>query len=251
MTPQGNFTVLAAIDPARAGELSQLLISMNDGPGRLNLNNPLIPFAQFDTLHYGRFLILNDNCLLDTRAYGGGPVPIYPLYLAFLGDIDGDVDTFFAVIAQRAGPGLRTIFSCCIGFADTTDLVGWMKDHTVPAIAVYVNTRGRTVLQIREEAVLQEALRRYLSDNVATLGRLRAQDVHRCLRDFVEKEKAEGRLKLSEEKATPLGWWIGNALHLVAFPVLSLLFLPIFILAAPFYVIGLRRREKSDPELCW
>src|SRR3982751_4252510 len=189
MTPQGNFTVLAAIDPARADELSQLLISMNDGPGRLKLNNQLIPFAQFDTLHYGRLLVLKDNCLLDTRAYGGGPVPIYPLYLAFLGDIDGDVDTFFAEIGQRAGPGLRAIFSCCIGFSDTTDLVGWMKGRNVPAIAVYVNTRGRTVLQIREEAALQEALRKYLEENVATLGRLRARDVHRRLRGFVEKEK--------------------------------------------------------------
>src|SRR5436305_10424841 len=135
MTPQGNFTVLAAIDPARAGELFGLLTSMNDGPGRLNLNNPLIPFAQFDTLHYGRLLILKDNCLLDTRAYGGGPVPIYPLYLAFLGDIDGNVDPFFAAFAQRAGSGLRAIFSCCIGFKATTDLVGWMKDCNVPAIA--------------------------------------------------------------------------------------------------------------------
>src|SRR3954468_4820334 len=120
MTPQGNFTVLAAIDPARAGELSQLLISMNDGPGRLNLNNPLIHFAQFDTLHYGRFLILNDNCVLDPRAYGGGPVPDYPFYLPLLVAIDGDVYTFFAAIAQRAGPGLHAIFSCCIGFSDTT-----------------------------------------------------------------------------------------------------------------------------------
>jgi hypothetical protein len=142
MTPQGNFTVLAEIDPARADELSELLASMNHGPGRLDLNNPLIPFTEFDTLHYGRLLILKDNCLMDTRAYSGGPVPIYPLYLAFLGDIDGDVDTFFEEVARRAGPGLRTIFSCCIGFNDTTNLVTWLKARSVPAIAVYVNWRG-------------------------------------------------------------------------------------------------------------
>jgi hypothetical protein len=251
MTPQGNFTILAAIDPAREEQLSGLLTSMNDGPGQLNVNNPLIPFADFDTLHYGRLLILKDNCLLDTRAYGGGPVPIYPLYLAFLGDIDGDVDTFFEQLARRAGPGLRTIFSCCLGFNEGTDLVGWIKAHNAPAIAVYVNTRGRTVIRIREEAVLREALRNYLEANAAAFGHLSAREIHARVRQFVEKETSEGRLQLSKEKATPLGWWIGNALHLVAFPILNLLLLPLLILVAPFYIAGLRRREKTDPELCW
>jgi hypothetical protein len=251
MTPQGNFTVLAAIDPARVDELSGLLDSMNHAPGRLDLNNRLIPFAEFDTLHYGRLLILKDNCLLDTRAYGGGPVPAYPLYLAFLGDVVGDIDVFFEEVARRAGPGLRTIFSCCIGFNETTNLVSWLRARNVPAIAVYVNWRGRTVLQIREEAALEEALRKYLQENAAALGHLPAREIHARLREFVEKEKAEGRLQLSKEKRTPLGWWIANALHLVAFPVLSLLVLPLLILAAPFYIIGLRRREKTDPELCW
>ncbi len=251
MTPQGNFTVLAAIDPARADELSGLLDSMNHAPGRLDLNNPLIPFTEFDTLHYGRFLILKDNSLLDTRAYGGGPVPIYPLQLAFLGDIDGDVDTFFEEVARRAGPGLRTIFSCCLGFNETTDLVGWLKAHNAPAITVYVNTRGRTVVQVREEAALRAALEQYLEANAAAFVRLPAREVHKRVREFVEKEKAEGRLQLSPEKATPLGWWIGNALHLITFPLLTLLFLPLLLLVAPFYIFVLRRREKTDPELCW
>lgn len=254
MTPQGNFTVLAAIDPPRLDELSALLDSMNDAPGRLNLDNPLIPFAQFDTLHYGRLLILKDNCLLDTRAYGGGPVPAYPLYLAFLGDIDGEVDRFFEEATSRAGPGLRRIFSCCAGFQQSTDLVGWMKAHNAPAIAVYVNWRGRTVLQIREEAALREALRKYLQDNSSALGRLPAREIHARLREFVEKEKAEGRLKLSQEKPTPLGWWIRNALHLIApflLLPLVLLFLPLVVVGALAYLCLLRRLEKNDPELCW
>jgi hypothetical protein len=107
------------------------------------------------------------------------------------------------------------------------------------------------VVQIREEAALREALRNYLQENAAALGRRPAREIHAGLREFVEKEKAEGRLHLSKEKRTPLGWWIANALHLVAFPILSLLLLPFLILAAPFYIIGLRRRETTDPELCW
>ena len=254
MTPQGNFTVLATIDPARAAELSALLDSMNEAPGRLNPNNALIPFAQFDTLHFGRLVILKDNCLTDVRAYGGGPVPTYPLWLAFIGDIDGEVDAFFEEIARRAGPGLRQIFSCCVEFNETTDLVPWMKRHNAPAIAVYVNWRGRTVVQIREEAALREALRKHLQDNMAALGPLPAREIHARLREFVEQETAAGRLKLSQEKATPLGWWITNAVHLIA-PLLLLpivlLLLPLVIVGALIYLFLLRRLEKTDPELCW
>src|ERR1700710_1282606 len=94
MTPQSNFTILAAIDPAREGELHKLLDSMNDGPGEVNPNNLLVPFAQLETLHFARLLILEDKTLNDVRVYGGEPAPNYPLYLAFLGDVDGEVDDF-------------------------------------------------------------------------------------------------------------------------------------------------------------
>src|SRR5438105_1583137 len=152
MTPQANFMVLAPIDPMRKLQLRQLLDSMNVAPGRVNANNPLIPFAQFETLHFARFVILDDKTLDDVRVYAGGPAPRYPLYLAFLGDIDGYVDTFFEELITYAAKGLRSIFSCCEGFIANTDLVRWMKTHSAPAIAAYVNWRGRTVRQVQEEA---------------------------------------------------------------------------------------------------
>ncbi|MDQ2824847.1 MAG: hypothetical protein M3R29_05315 [Verrucomicrobiota bacterium] len=270
MTPQANFMILAPIKQGREEELTRLLESMNDAPGQLNVNNPLIPFAQLDSLHFARLLILKDNTLNDVRAYGGGPAPTYPLYLAFLGDIDGDVDNFFEELVRRAGDGLRKIFSYCDGFKPTTELVRWMKAQSAPPIAAYVNWRGRTVLQIREEAALQEALQKYLRDTATVLENLPARKIHARLQEFVEKEKAEHRLKLSHEKATPVWWWIKNSLHLIG-PLLllsvillllrlivPLLFLPLIFLLlslvvviALIYVTLLRRLEKTDPELCW
>src|SRR5437762_5149700 len=129
MTPQANFTVLAPIDPAQENKLRALLDSMNFDLGRVDPNNALIPFATLDNVHFARLLILKDNALLDTRAYGGGPVPVYPLWLAFLGDIDGDVDTFFKELIARAGEGLRQIFSCCLGFTEAIDLAR-SEEHT-------------------------------------------------------------------------------------------------------------------------
>ena len=46
MTPQASFMILAAIAPAREGELAPLLASMNQSPGRVKKNNAPIPFAR-------------------------------------------------------------------------------------------------------------------------------------------------------------------------------------------------------------
>jgi len=251
MTPQANFMVLAPIDPARRTELRQLLNSMNLAPGQLDTANPLIPFAQFDALHFARLVILNDSTLNDVRAYGGKPAPIYPLYLAFVGDIDGEVDSFFQELVERAGEGLRAIFSCCEGFTAKADLVRWMKKHEAPPIAAYVNCRGRTVRQVQEEAALKEALENHLRTNAGEFQNLPPREAHRKLRQFLAAELSSGRLKLTPEAATPVGWWIGNALHLIGVPILGLLLLPLLILIAPIYVFCLRRQEKSAPELCW
>ena len=129
MTPQGNFMILAPIVLSREAELRGLLASMNDAPGSVNPNNPLVPFAQFDTLHFARFVILDDKTVGDLRVYGL-PVRTFPLYLAFLGDIDGDEEAFLNELVKCASDGLRAIFSCCHGFASDTDLMAWMKLHT-------------------------------------------------------------------------------------------------------------------------
>src|ERR1700720_862271 len=156
--------VVAPIDPRHEEELRSVLASMNDAPGRVNAGNALIPFAEFDTLHFARLVILDDKTQQDVRIYDL-PVRAYPLYLAFLGDFDGDVNAFLGKLVKRAEKGLRSIFSCCEGFTSDTDLVAWMKQHEAPSAAAYVNWRGRTVRRIREEAALKNALEEYLQSH--------------------------------------------------------------------------------------
>src|SRR2546430_12268064 len=110
MTPQSSFMILAPIAPGRVGTLHQLLASMNAAPARVNPTNPLIPFGQFDTLHVARLVILDDKTLDDVRVYGV-PTRTYPLYLAFLGDVDGEADSFLEELARRAATGLLAIFA--------------------------------------------------------------------------------------------------------------------------------------------
>jgi hypothetical protein len=247
MTPQGNFMILAPIVSSREAELRGLLDSMNEAQGRVNPNNPLVPFAQFDTLHFARFVILDDKTVEDLRIYGL-PVRIHPLYLAFLGDIDSEEEAFLNELVRRASDGLRAIFSCCHGFASDTDLMAWMKLLRSPASAAYVNTRGRTVRRIREEAALQHAIESHLASQASSFEGLPPLEIHAQLKRFVEAEKSAGRLTLSEEEPTPVGWQIRKILHLVCMPLLLLLALPLLILIAPFYLFRLRRLEKTDPE---
>jgi hypothetical protein len=249
MTPQSSFMILAAIDPAREVELRRLLGSMNTAPGRVNANNAVIPFAQFGTLHFARLLILDDQTTGDVR-FHDLPVHTYPLYLAFLGDIDGDEDAFLEDLARRATDGLRALFSCCQGFTAATDLADWLKQRRSPSIANYVNCRGRTVRQVREEAALRDALEEYIGSNRHQLQDLSPRELHVKLRQFMNAEKSAGRLTLSDESPTPVGWWIRNTLHLIGGPVLALVVLPLLIVVTPFYLVLLRRLEKTDPEIC-
>lgn len=250
MTPQSNFMVLAPIDLARRAELEKLLESMNEGPGRVKSHNEIVPFAEFDTLHFARFVILDDQTIEDVREHGM-PVTTYPLYLAFLGDIDGEANVFLKNLARRAGKGLRQIFSCCTGFTAETDLLSWMVKHSAPALANYVNTRGRTVRQVHEEATLRDAIESYLAANSGSLQALPAPDVYMAVRKFVREETAAGRLTLSSDLPTPLGWWIRNMTHKAGLFLLFLVLLPFLILTAPIYLVILRILERTDPEICF
>ncbi len=237
--------VLAPIDRTREQELRRLLDSMNEVPGRVRPGNDLVPFEQFDTLHFARLLILDDQTTGDVEVHGLVP-RVYPLFLAFLGDVDGDEETFLRDLSHRAAPGLRAVFSCCEGFEGTTDLLSWMKEHRSPATANYVNTRGRTVTQIREEAQLRDAMECRIQTGV-TGGTALVR--YESLREFADAEVAAGRLRLTPPARTPVRWRVRDSVHLIGMPLLLLVLLPVLILVLPFYVVALRRLEKTDPEL--
>jgi hypothetical protein len=246
MTPQSSFMILAPIDPQREADLRRLLDSMNHGPGLVDPMNSLVPFRQMDQLHFARIVVLDDQTLDDIMVYGLPRVE-YPKYLAFLGDIDGSANLFFRDLVERAGDGLRRIFSHCQGYTPDVDLLTWMKTRNVSPAANYVNWVGRTVRQVREEEELRQSLEEFIQDNSALLRSKQPRQVRETLRDFIATEQQAGRVHLTPPAPAPLGWQIRNLLHLVGIPILLLIFLPLLLLYLPFFLIQLRRREKSDP----
>jgi hypothetical protein len=248
MTPQSNFMVLAPVAADRVGDLRQALASMNRAPGVVDPQNSVIPFAQFETLHFTRVLVLEDMTLDDITAYGL-PRVNYPIYLALLADFDGPEDKFVAELIERAGAGLKRLFSYCQDFRSGDDLRSWMQSHRVPAATAYVNWIGRTVKQVGEEAALHDALVSYVRGNAANLQGMQPRQMHERLMRYVRGEQQLGRLMLTPVAPTPPAWQLRNLVNLVGVPLVLLLLTPFLLIYLPFFLIQLRWHEKHDPDI--
>ena len=248
MTPQSHFVVVAAIAPGREAGLRKLLAAMTLAPGVADPVNPVLPFGAFERLHFARFAVLGDATMADFEVFGL-PRPKLPTYLLFMGDCDGSAEAQLAELVQRAGEGLRRIFSHCRGLDLRDDLLEWLIEHDRPVAAPYVNRIGRTVQQIREESALQRALSARVPRGVRDAA-IDPQLLRRDLLNFVRTRQAAGELLLTPPAPTPLGWWMGNALHAVGLPMLALLLSPLLLVALPFVLALLRRHERAEPEYC-
>ena len=248
MTPQAHFMVVAPLAEGCEPGLRTLLESMNIQPGMADRLGALLPFGSFERLHFARLVLLDDELQADMTAYGL-PRSHLPTCLAFMGDCDGPARTFLADLAQRAGDGLRRIFSHCEGFAATGDLLAWMLAHDRPLAASYVNWVGRNVQQIRQESALQRALAARVPRGAVASG-ADAQRIRRELLAFVATEVRAGRLALTPPEATPPGWQAAKLVNLIGVPLIGLIALPVLILLLPLLIYQLRSREKSDPEIC-
>src|ERR1700749_3739241 len=102
MTPQSEFLVLARLAPDKGAGLEALPGGMNGRPGLADPHNPLVPFGDFPTLHVARFAVLDDQTLGDLAAFGTSFAEA-PVYLAFLGDCDGDAERLLDEMAARCG----------------------------------------------------------------------------------------------------------------------------------------------------
>ena len=248
MTPQSAFCVLMPIRRDAENELAALLEGMNREPGHADPRNDLIPFGAFDRLHFARLCILRDDTVGDVAAYGLSP-PDYPVYLALLGDVDESADAFVEQLAAVAQAGLSKLFSHCEGFERGDDVLAFMRRHSIGAAAAYVNCRGRTMLQIREEAAIHDAVEGFL-DADATAATASPLELHARLRHFLSGEIAAGRLTMTPEPPTNWRWLAANAFSAIAPVVLLILIAPLAIAGAVILLLLVRRHELRDPVVC-
>jgi hypothetical protein len=241
--------IVATVANGKLDELRALLATMTTMPGHADPENRLVPFGRFDRLHFARFMIVEATTAHEIKEFGVQPRPWQPA-LAFFGDVDGDRDSFLVELASHSASGLEEIFSFCEGFTkEGSNLLQWMKVHSIQPAANYVNWIGRTVRQVHEEAALHTSLSTALPAFVDEVGRENTRALRQRLLSHVEIEKHAGRLTLTPPEPTPLGWKLRNLLHMVGVPLLLLALLPVFLVIAPFLAIRLRMLERREPEL--
>src|SRR5215468_4683375 len=235
MPHQIGVTIRAPVAAGRVAELRQWLAEA----GKKGMGEAPFGFAGCRGLHFARFYLLEETADLTGR-------PI-PASLVFMSEVDAPLRRHLAELADVAQGGIDEAFQHCTGYpgpgARRRQRIAWLRRHRVRASAFYVNTVGRGVAQIRQEAKLREALEDYLDRRDHT-GRT-AIEVRRELQAYVA-----GRADLAWARKPPplpsLWFRAGEAVHLVAVPLILILLLPLLLPVLAVWAVLLRLDERHD-----
>jgi hypothetical protein len=184
----------------------------------------------------------------ETTDLRGAPIPPY---LVFLSDIDAPLQQYLDRLADLAGAGLDRIFGHCQGYPAPDGVMrarrlAYLRAHMVKANAAYVNTVGRTVQQVLQEAQLREAIQQFLDRSAPDRPKWNALQVRAEVRKFVAQESS---LRWARRPAArpPLAFRLREKLHLVAVPLVGLAVSPALLASLPFAAALLRIHERTDP----
>ncbi|MEG9432808.1 hypothetical protein [Terriglobus sp. ADX1] len=236
----------AALLPGTATTVHQLLCAMNKKPGVYDPQNGLIALHAFPQLHYARLLIVRDLAKEDREIYGLSTTGL-PEYLVFLAEIDGEESVFRNDLIRTCRNGLVAIFTHCASFTRESDLEEWLGRSRVSPAASYVNWRGRTVIQVREEELLRRFLKQKLSTETIYEAANSAEQIRLALQSAVERCQENGTIQLTPPLPTPFTWQIRHAFNLVFIPMMLTVLSPLLLLLLPFLLFRIRRWEKIDP----
>jgi hypothetical protein len=239
MPHQVPVTIIASVPPGEQAALTALLTTMGADPA----GNNVIPFGQFPNLHFARLLVLDASRDLQGK-------PIGPL-LIFLSDIDSPLDDYLANLVDAASDGIDQIWTHCEGYpANTTrtraSRLQYLRSRMVAEDTAYINTIGRSVRQVHQEAALRDAIESFLDRSSAGLAGKSPEEIRAAIQGFVD---GEASLQWAHEPAEPpaLLWRLKEALHMVGVPLGLLVLSPALLLALPFWLVLLRLHEKADP----
>src|SRR6266571_5941778 len=189
-------------------------------------------FARMRGLHFAKLYLLE-----ETADLAGRPIPAS---LILMTEVDAPLRRHLAELVDVAGDGIDQAFGYCAGYpgpgACRRARIGWLRRHLVSASAVYVNTVGRGLEQIRQEAKLREALQDYLDrpdhdwpagTPVQVRGDIQAYVASRADLDWAMQPPARPSLL----------WRAREAAHMLAVPLMLALMLPVLLPVALLYVV--------------
>jgi hypothetical protein len=238
MSRQLAVTVVTPIKPAAAERLKGLLAAAGEDP----VHNDLIPFGRCEGVHFARFVVLDATVDLD-----GAAIPPQLIYMA---DVDAPLERHLTQLVTIAGSGLDQIYGHCEDYPDESGRtcsarLAYLRAHMVAAATVYVNTVGRTVRQIRQEAQLRDAIQAFLDRPGHDWIEKDPRVVRAAIQRYVFQEEA---LRWARRPAHGLSVpeRLADLAHLVAVPLLLLVLSPLVVLALPVFAVALRLHERAD-----
>jgi len=228
-------TIVTDVEPATMAELRAALAGIAADPA----GNSLLPFAQFESLHFA-CLVLSEAPALDR------PVLIFEC------NVDGSVEAWLDELVRRGGRGLDALFQASPGFpggADLHRLRSWLGEHVVRPRAFHVGATGRTVGRILEEEQLHDAISAYLdvADVAGDLDGATAEAVREKVQDFVRGAPA---LHWAQGRPAPretAGEKLGHRARAVAAAAAIVPLAPILVPAVAVGFAILLVKERTDP----
>jgi hypothetical protein len=235
---QSALTIVARVRQESVEDLRTLLAGMQADPG----GNGVLPFARLRGVHFARLVLLDADTDLAGRAV--------PPQLVFLSDVDGPLDRHLDELVDATGDGIDRVFGFCEGYpvngaATRQQRLGFLRARMVKSAAVYVNTIGRTLEQIREEARLREAIEEFLDREPRRWREADPGAVRAAVQGYVQGERGL-RWALQPERSPTLLERIRLRVQLVATVAGLLLVSPLTLLLLPFWLVGLRLHERAD-----
>ncbi len=165
-THQYTMTVVVPVLEPDVPQLRTQLASFNQEiVGRMRGGNTVcsLPLHEVETLHYGRFVLIDAS-----------PVHDDPALLVFSTNFDGPSgapmrdeamarQSHLNELVEKAYAGLDTIYGHCVGYqsgSTASDLIGYLADpaHQIPSQTFYTGASGRSRAQILAEAELRESV---------------------------------------------------------------------------------------------
>lgn len=220
--------------PVKPGEEEHLIAELTKIGIQVNTTGQ--PFSRSPVIHYARFVFVPGDTDED-----GSTIEPSLMYLAdFDGSIEAHLDEINAIAADefvRLGAFFRDPVP-----GDAAARRRWLADHVIPDATYYVNTLGRTVKQIRDEARLRAAIETFL-DSV-DLSSESVDGVRERIRGFLRSR--EDLAWALQPAPSDLAWRVGRTIARIsaiglAIP-LVLVLLPVIVV----WAIKLRQREEAD-----
>jgi hypothetical protein len=235
MPHQAALTVRANIIPGKVLDLKAALDSMSVESER----QVLLPFEQLP-VHFARLFVLD-----DAEDLQGVKVPST---LVFLSDVDAPVGEYITRLCQLAAAGLDRVFSFCEGYPanPSPEARGaFLRSHSLGTAALYVNTVGRSLQQVRQEAMLREAVGAFLDNHARELADKSAGEIRTAVGEYVGRDP-ELSSALKPAARPEASWRFMQAVNAAAGIFVAIILLPVIIIALPFYLVLLRVHEVRD-----